>query len=49
MKELEEMGLLWGEAKDKAQDRVQRWVLSVALCPRQNEEDMWLRRKDFIS
>lgn len=45
MKELEEMGLLSGEAKSKAQDSVQQWVLSVAICPRQDEEDIFMSEK----
>lgn len=39
MKELEEMGLSWGEAQAKAQDRFQWRGLITALCPSQDKED----------
>ena len=39
LKELEEMGLSWGEAQAKAQDRVGWRGMIAALCPSREEED----------
>ena len=39
MKELEEMGLTWGEAQAKARDRSVWRSFVAALCPRPDEED----------
>ena len=40
MKELEEMGLTWGEAQAKARDRsLWRSVVAVSLCRRRDLED----------
>lgn len=39
MKELEEMGLLWDEAQDKARDRVQWRGMIADLCSSRHEED----------
>lgn len=41
MKELEEMGLSWGEAQAKAQGRVGWRNIIVVLCPRRDEEVEW--------
>ncbi len=38
MKELEEMGLSWGEEQTKAQGRVGWRSIIAALCPRRDEE-----------
>ena len=43
MKELEEMGLTWGEAQAKARDRsLWRSVVAVSLCRRRDLEDEWV-------
>ena len=39
MKELEEMGLTWGEAQAKAWDRSVWPSFVAALCPTRDEED----------
>ena len=39
MAELQEMGLMWGEAQKVAQDRVKWREVVVALCPSKDEED----------
>ena len=38
MKELEELGLTWGEAQANTKDRVERRRLIGDLCPSQDEE-----------
>ena len=42
MKELEEMGLTWGEAQAKARDKSVWRSFVAALCPRRDEEDEWV-------
>ena len=39
MKELEEMGLTWGEAQTKARHRSVWRSFDAALCPKRDEED----------
>ena len=40
MKELEEMGLTWGESQAKAQDRIE-WQCLI-LCPSRDQEIVWV-------
>ena len=43
MKELEEMGLMWGEAQAKAQNRIECQSLIKVLCPsRDKEVEYWM-------
>ena len=44
MKEFEEMGLLWGKAQAKAEERVQWWGMTAALYPSWDEEDKLVTR-----
>lgn len=43
MKELEEMGLMWGEAQAMAQNRIECQHLIKVLCPsRDKEVEYWV-------